>query len=127
MNKVKILAKQFVPKKYIATATGSYLQLRAILYSGNDYSCPCCGGTFRLFIPLGINRPNALCPKCDTLERHRVLWLYLQNRTHIFSKKLLHIAPEFIFQKLFKGLPNIEYTSAGLAHHLQALRWILLI
>jgi SAM-dependent methyltransferase len=53
------------------------------------------------------------------LERHRLLWLFIQNETNLFSLKgtFLHIAPEPIFQKRFKQLPNLHYISADLVSH----------
>jgi len=79
--------------------------------------CPCCGSHFRKFVPTGVQaRPNARCPRCNSVERHRLLWLYLQNRTGFFSDglKVLHVAPEPFFQKTFKAMPNLDYTSADI-------------
>ncbi len=79
--------------------------------------CPCCGGSFRSFISGGPNlRPNACCPRCGSLERHRLLWLYLQQKTNLFRDKLrvLHFAPEKIFQDALRTLPNLDYVSADL-------------
>lgn len=87
-------------------------------YAGNNYKCPCCEGSFSQFLPYGAIkiRENAKCPKCESLERHRLLWLYLQRQTNLFtdSLSLLHIAPEDWFQKKFLSLPNIDYLSADL-------------
>ncbi|HYT45262.1 MAG TPA: methyltransferase domain-containing protein [Methylomirabilota bacterium] len=57
-----------------------------------------------------------MCPRCDTLDRHRLLWLYLHNCTNIFRDRLrvLHFAPEAIIQKKLRASPNLEYTSADL-------------
>lgn len=87
--------------------------------NGRDHvRCPCCQGTFPLFLPFGKQnpRPNALCPKCGSLERHRLLMLYLRGWTEFFSKSLrvLHLAPEPILQDIFSGLPNIFYVSTDL-------------
>ena len=51
-----------------------------------------------------------------SLERHRLLWLYLTNETDFFTKKIrvLHIAPEQCFYKIFKNLENINYTTFDL-------------
>lgn len=79
--------------------------------------CPCCGWHFRAFLPYGIHdRPNALCPRCGSLERHRLLWLYFKNRTNLFTDKLavLHFAPEQIFQSAFRAMSNLEYISTDL-------------
>ncbi|MDR2814181.1 MAG: methyltransferase domain-containing protein [Prevotellaceae bacterium] len=62
------------------------------------------------------SRENALCPSCLSLERHRLMWLYLKNKTDFFSKRyrLLHIAPERCFIRSFKKLLGDEYVTADL-------------
>ncbi len=91
------------------------------LYRGDRVSCPICGGTFRKFLPKVTPvgrpmRPNSKCPRCGASERHRHLWLYLQNRTSLFSEPLrvLHFAPEWIIQKKLRRCPNLDYVSADL-------------
>lgn len=63
-----------------------------------------------------IVRKNALCPKCLSLERHRLVWLYLKERTDFFTRpmKVLHIAPEQPFLERFKKLKNLTYITADL-------------
>jgi predicted SAM-dependent methyltransferase len=85
---------------------------------GTTFTDPIDGKSFRKFLPYGYGkqRPNVLSPSTLSLERHRLLWLYLKNETDFFSspKKVLHIAPEQCFLKLFKNQENIEYTTADL-------------
>ena len=79
--------------------------------------CPVCGSGFRKFLPYGrVSRANALCPSCLSLERHRLLWLYLQRETDFFEepKKMLHIAPEHCFIDRFKSLKHLDYITADL-------------
>ncbi len=59
---------------------------------------------------------NRLCPKCLSLERHRLLWLYLNNKTNFFTDnlKVMHVAPEQPFLKTFKSLKNLDYTTGDL-------------
>jgi SAM-dependent methyltransferase len=68
---------------------------------------------------VGPNRLNSKCPGCGASERHRHLWLYLQNRTELFSEPLrvLHFAPEWIIQKKLRRSPNLDYVSADLDPH----------
>lgn len=84
----------------------------------NKVMCPCCQGQFPAFLPFGKNnpRPNALCPKCGSLERHRLLLLYLKGWTEFFRARLkvLHFAPEKALQDIFSRLNNIVYVSADL-------------
>ncbi len=87
-------------------------------YRGNTYTDPIDGKSFRQFLPYGYGeqRPNVLAPSTLSLERHRLLWLYLQNETSFFTAplKVLHMAPEQCFLKRFKALKNLDYTSADL-------------
>jgi SAM-dependent methyltransferase len=99
----------------------SYLARKplTLLYKGNKTECPVCGHRFKKFMPYGYgNAPgeNRLCPNCLSLERHRLLWLYLKEKTNFFSDnmKVLHIAPEQPFLKKFKNLKNLDYTTADL-------------
>lgn len=84
-------------------------------HKGNKVYCACCKGSFEKFAPFGaIRRNNAWCPKCESLERHRLLWMYFEKNTDLYRKplRLLHIAPETIFFKHFKRQQNIEYYPA---------------
>lgn len=94
-----------------------YQHVRPLFYLGTRFTCPCCGGRFRKLRPFGLPpRANAWCPKCGSLERHRLLWLYLQERTDLLSDdiRLLHFAPEKVLQGLIAPLANVDYTSADL-------------
>lgn len=77
-----------------------------LAYVGRGLECPICGVKRRKFLPYGYVdvRDNALCPSCLALERHRLLWLYLERETELFSQtpKLLHIAPEVCIMKYLK-------------------------
>lgn len=92
--------------------------LIAFSLKGNTFTDPIDGKSFRTFLPYGYENPreNVLSPSTLSLERHRLLWLYLKNETDFFSKthKVLHFAPEQAFYKRFKKLDNIEYTTTDL-------------
>ena len=98
----------------------SYLvrPLLAFWYKGNRYTDPIDGKKFRKFLPYGYENPreNVLSPSTLSLERHRLLWLYLKNKTNFFtsSHKVLHFAPEQAFYKRFKTLTNLEYVTTDL-------------
>ena len=79
--------------------------------------CPCCQRESREFRPFGVKpRPGARCPGCGSLERHRLLWMFLSSRPHMFdgTRRLLHIAPEPIMAGLFKSIRGVHYISADL-------------
>ena len=63
-----------------------------------------------------VRRDDAQCPGCDSLERHRLLWLYLQQRTDLFQRRqrLLHVAPPRITQGAFRKVPTLDYVSLDL-------------
>lgn len=106
-----------IPRKYLQLFSHIFLKIISIFYRGNNVQCPVCLHHFNKFLPYGrIPRTNALCPNCLTLERHRLMWLFLKERTNFFTSpiKLLHIAPELCFIDRFKKLNNIEYISADL-------------
>ena len=89
-----------------------------ILMYGNKYTDPIDGNTFRAFLPYGYNkiRNNVLSPSTYSLERHRLLWLYLKNETSFFKSKLkvLHFAPESALMNQFKKLKNLSYDTIDL-------------
>jgi SAM-dependent methyltransferase len=79
--------------------------------------CPCCETESPSFLPFGVRpRPNARCPKCGALERHRLLWLYLRNQPGRLwpGMRLLHVAPEPVLRRLFETVPGIAYVAADL-------------
>lgn len=97
----------------------------AVRSFGSRLKCPCCGGRFWEFLPFGITpRPNALCPGCGSLERHRLLWLYLKDRTNFFTDRLrvLDVAPIRFFSEQCTRLPNIDYVSADISSSLAKLK-----
>ena len=90
----------------------------AFLLKGNTYTDPIDGKSFKSFLPYGYvkQRNNVLSPSTLSLERHRLLWLYLKNETEFFSaeNKVLHFAPEQCFLKRFQKLKNLDYTTTDL-------------
>ena len=85
---------------------------------GGKFTDPIDNKSFRTFLPYGYGkqRPNVLSPSTLSLERHRLLWLYLKNETYFFSanKSVLHFAPEQCFLKRFRKLKNLDYTTTDL-------------
>jgi len=88
-----------------------------IYFRGNKFTDPINGKSYRKFLPYGYEnlRSNALAPGTLSLERHRLLWLYLKDST-FFNKtsKVLHIAPEQCFIERFKKLDNLSYITTDL-------------
>jgi hypothetical protein len=90
----------------------------AFVLRGSKFTDPIDGKQFKTFLPYGYGtqRQNVLSPSTLSLERHRLLWLYLKQETDFFSKpaKLLHFAPEQAFYKRFKKMQHLEYTTTDL-------------
>lgn len=118
MKKVISWLIRYVPRKYLQLVSGWGLKVLSIFYSGSNVTCPVCTRSFRRFLPYGrINaRENALCPNCLSLERHRLIWLYLNERTGFFKEKqrVLHIAPEACFIPRFEKLHGANYITADI-------------
>lgn len=95
-----------VPRPVLQRMASWAVPLAGLFYKGHGRKCPICGAAYRKFMPYGyvVQRENALCPRCLSLERHRLLWLWLQNQTDIFVSrpKILHIAPEVCLMRRFK-------------------------
>jgi len=91
--------------------------------------CPVCEKSFSSFLSYGsavAHRENVLCPYDLTLERHRLMWLYLKNESDFFTAnklKVLHIAPEQCFYSKFKVQKNIEYLTGDLESPLADLHF----
>lgn len=88
-----------------------------IFFKGTKFTDPINNKSYSYFFPYGYNkqRKNALCPGTFSLERHRLLWLYLKKETDFFNSnnKILHFAPEQCFHKFFKSFFK-NYTTTDL-------------
>ncbi len=92
--------------------------LLAFWLKGDRYTDPIDGKSFRFFLPYGYESPreNVLSPSTLSLERHRLLWLYLKQETEFFDKPLrvLHVAPEQAFYSRFRKQSNLDYVTTDL-------------
>ena len=90
------------------------LAFRALLFVGTRYTCPCCGWRLRAFTHGGASvkvRHLGYCPRCNSKARHRRIWLYLEQRTNLFSDRLrlLHVSPKYGLSRRFTTLQNLDY------------------
>jgi len=108
----------FLPRPFLIRLSYTARPFLAFFLKGDTYTDPIDGKSFKTFLPYGYGkqRNNALSPSTLSLERHRLLWLYLKNETDFFSasKKVLHFAPEQCFLKRFRDLKNLNYTTTDL-------------
>lgn len=142
MKKIFKLILNTIPRPILIRLSIVVRPILAFLLKGSRFTDPIDGKSFRMFLPYGYGnqRNNVLSPSTLSLERHRLLWLYLQNETDFFQSeldsdspvtqnkriklrkdaetssalKVLHFAPEQEFFKRFKKQTNIEYTTTDL-------------
>lgn len=107
-----------IPRKYLQLVSHFAMKIYAIFLRGTRVTCPVCKSKFSKFVPYGRLEPrdNALCPNCLALERHRLMYMYLQQKTNFFKDKLkvLHVAPEYCFINRFEKMKNLDYITADI-------------
>ena len=121
MKRLIRLILNLIPRPILQRMAGWAVPLLGLIYVGRGRECPVCGTKRRKFLPYGYvtSRDNALCPNCLSLERHRLLWLWLQRESDLFERcpKLLHVAPEVCLmrhlRKAYKG-HDLDYVTADL-------------
>jgi SAM-dependent methyltransferase len=59
-------------------------------------------------------RLDALCPRCGSLERHRLLWLWLEPELTTLPTPILHFAPEPSVEAKLRASHAGDYTTADL-------------
>jgi SAM-dependent methyltransferase len=117
--------KKYIPFWLGKKLRGALQKVSALFYSGTAVHCPYCQKSFSKFLPGGFDLPvlfekevvgagyrtNNVCPRCYSLDRDRLIYLFLQEKTNMFSAKLsvFHVAPEGCIRALLTDLPNISY------------------
>lgn len=84
-------------------------------HGGSGRECPVCEVELASFAPYN-ERHGAICPNCRSLERHRLLWLYVARETPVLTEptRCLHMAPEPAIQERLRRHANVDYVSADL-------------
>lgn len=99
-------ALNHIPRRWLQRMAGWAVPVMGLLYVGRSRECPLCGTRRRRFLPYGYvtSREDALCPHCLALERHRMIWLWIERNTDLMASRprLLHIAPEVSLMRHFK-------------------------
>ena len=90
-----------------------------IVYRGSGRWCPVCERPARRFAPFGNpRRAQAMCPHCGALERHRLLALFFEKKTNLYTQphlRMLHVAPEPCFESRLRARVGAGYLTADLA------------
>jgi SAM-dependent methyltransferase len=84
-------------------------------HRGSAVRCPLCANAFDRFKD-DWNRPDALCWRCGSHERHRAQWLALQRRPELLgqARSLLHFSPEWCLRTKLAELPGLRYVTTDL-------------
>jgi len=117
--------KQLIPANVRSALKKTSLR---IAHSGTEHKCSLCDSGIKSFLPFGFSFPvltekqvvgggyrqDVLCPVCGSLDRERLLHLYLLHKTDLFDRpyRLLHIAPEPRLTEILKSKPNLDYLTA---------------
>ncbi len=117
-----------VPRPILIRLSYVFNKIAPLLYFGNRFEDPIDGKTYRKLLPYGAlkMRDNALAPLSLSLERHRLLWLYLKQKTNFFTAKkldVLHIAPEQCFLKRFREQANLKYLTGDIVSPLADVKF----
>lgn len=106
------------PYKYIPFVSPVYRKFKRAmllnLYQGKNVNCPLCETSFSNWRG---NEDFGSCPKCGSMPRHRLLFLYLKNNDLLYSSssRILHFAPEKCWIDKLKTTSNLEYITADLS------------
>lgn len=120
MKKLFKIVLNIIPRPLLIRLSYVVRPILAFFLKGNKFTDPIDGKSFKSFLPYGYGtqRNNVLSPSTLSLERHRLLWLYLKNETDLFSTssifKVLHFAPEQAFYKRFRKLQHLDYITTDL-------------
>jgi len=118
MKKLFKIILNTIPRPLLIRLSYVARPILTFFLKGKKYTDPIDGKSFKSFLSYGYGkqRDNVLSPSTLSLERHRLLWLYLKNKTNFFTaeKSVLHFAPEQCFLKRFRKLKNLDYTTTDL-------------
>lgn len=112
------LALRIFPRTFLIRSSYLVRPFLVFFLRGDRFTDPIDGKSFSSFLPYGyeVQRKQVLSPSTLSLERHRLLWLYLRDYTDLFSKphRVLHFAPEQAFYSRLKNMPHLEYITTDL-------------
>jgi len=119
INRLFKFALNNIPRPILIRLSYGVQAVSPFFLKGDKFIDPIDGRSYLKFFPYGYGehqRENALSPGTNSLERHRLLWLFLKEGTDFFTapKKVLHIAPEQCFYGRFRKMKNLDYTTADL-------------
>jgi len=97
---------------------------------GLRFQCPMCRYYLATFQPYGVDKPvleakqvvggglreQARCLVCGSLDRERLIYMYLKHHTHFLKSPstILHFAPETMLSRMIKAVQRNTYISADI-------------
>ena len=83
MKKLFKIVLNTIPRPLLIRLSYVIRPILAFFLKGKTYTDPIDGKSFKSFLSYGYEsqRSNVLSPSTLSLERHRLLWLYLKNET----------------------------------------------
>ena len=131
---IRAWTKKLIPERYRMLRYEWYEALRyypeLVLSLGRRLECPFCGWRFRRLRSAGFDypvlkeqrvvgascHPDDVCPRCMSNARERLVYLYLKDKTSVFTERLrlLHIAPEPHLRRTLRCLARIDYVTGDL-------------
>lgn len=117
MSKFENLVRKVLPRNVFERYKDRKRQWQLSQYAGDQVICPICKSQFKHFASFGRNkRKNARCLNCDSLERHRLLWKFINEKKNIFGNhdkdektRLMHFGPEKALYDTFSVHTLIDY------------------
>jgi methyltransferase family protein len=88
-------------------------RLAAVAFAGSARECPCCRGRFSRMGRRRIVGWGGICPRCGSFSRHRAITLLLET-LDLPGGRVLHFAPEPLFDRVFARHPELERVTADL-------------
>jgi SAM-dependent methyltransferase len=115
MSGVRARVSELLPPVVRDPAATVFWHARALRMRGDAVICPCCGHGYSAFIP-NHNGRMAQCPGCGSMERHRLLWLWLAPRVRALPPpvRVLHVAPEPSIRARLLEIEGVDYISIDL-------------
>lgn len=104
--------------------------LSPLISGGKNYHCIACHSFLDGFVEAGHAhdslkkhevigggiRKNARCPECNSVDRERLVLLYLVYETKLFQNRhyVLHVAPELYIRKFLSLRKSLDYLTCDL-------------
>ena len=116
MSYLKKVYQFIISKAFRAKMHVGYWKIKGFTIPGNNVKCNCCEKSYSRFFNYGDykKRMNALCPNCMSLERTRLLWLFLKDSKYLNNTSILHFAPFKTIEKKLQKNTSVNYISGDI-------------